>query len=250
MSGPLLRAASVTKRFGGFFALDRVDLAIHAGERVGLIGPNGSGKSTLVNCITGTTRPSGGTIHFAGHSLAALAPHRRIRLGIARTFQIPRPFASLSVVDNLRIPLHYARHANARLSDDGDAAGLADDAGAAMAILERVGLAGKAHARSGSLTQVDMRKLELARAMAARPRLLISDESMAGLSTSEVDDILAILSEMKAQGIAVLLIEHVMRAVMRFSERIAVLVVGRKIADGAPGDVLANPDVERSYLGQ
>jgi len=248
LSEPLLWAASVTKRFGGFVALDQVNLTIHAGERVGLIGPNGSGKSTLVNCITGTTRPSGGTIHFAGHSLAALAPHRRIRLGIARTFQIPRPFASLSVVDNLRIPLHYARHRSARLTDD--AAGLADDAGAAMAILERVGLAGKAHARSGSLTQVDMRKLELARAMAARPRLLISDESMAGLSTSEVDDILAILSEMKAQGIAVLLIEHVMRAVMRFSERIAVLVVGRKIADGAPVDVLADPYVERSYLGQ
>ncbi len=244
-SGPLLSAAGVTKRFGGFVALDRVDLVIQPGERLGLIGPNGSGKSTLVNCIAGTMRPSAGSIRFDGRDLTGLPPHRRMRLGMARTFQIPRPFASLSVIDNLCVPLHYAAPSHARAGHGSKAA-----TDGAMAILEQFGLSAKAHVASGGLTQVDMRKLELARAMAARPRLLISDESMAGLSTSEVDEILAILNGMKGQGIAVLLIEHVMRAVMRFCERIAVLVVGRKIADGAPDAVLADPDVERSYLGQ
>jgi branched-chain amino acid transport system ATP-binding protein len=244
MSEPLLSATGVSKRFGGFVALDKVDLVVHPGERVGLIGPNGSGKSTLVNCIAGTLRASTGSIRFDGRDLAGLPPHRRIRLGMARTFQIPRPFASLSVIDNLCVPLHYAAPAHARAGHGSKAA-----TEGAMAILSRVGLSAKAHATSGGLTQVDMRKLELARAMAARPRLLISDESMAGLSASEVDDILAILTEMKGQGIAVLLIEHVMRAVMRFSERIAVLVVGRKIADGAPDVVRADQTVLAAYAG-
>jgi branched-chain amino acid transport system ATP-binding protein len=240
---PLLVASKVTKRFGGFVALDAVDLSVSAGERVGLIGPNGSGKSTLVNCIAGTLRNGGGSIRFDGKDLAALAPHRRIRLGIARSFQIPRPFASMTVEDNVCIPLLYAAGAQAR-SRPGDVAR------EAAAILGQVGLAEKAHHRSGELTQVDLRKLELARAIASRPKLLIADEALAGLSTGEVDDVLAILLGMKARGVAVIMIEHIMRAVMRFSERIAVLVAGRKVADGAPEAVLHDPEVERAYLGQ
>jgi branched-chain amino acid transport system ATP-binding protein len=243
VSEPLLVARGVSRRFGGFVALDQVDLSVSAGERVGLIGPNGSGKSTLVNCIAGTLRAGGGSIRFDGRDVAALAPHRRIRLGIARSFQIPRPFASMTVLENLLVPLAYADGAGTHLGR----AALSDEG---MAILRQVGLEAKAPRRSGELTQVDMRKLELARAIASRPKLLISDEAMAGLSSAEMDDIIAILLEMKGRGIAVVLIEHIMRAVLRFSERIAVLVAGRKIADGAPDAVLRDPEVERAYLGE
>ena len=245
MSGSVLRVEGLTKRFGGFVALETVDFAVAPAERVGLIGPNGSGKSTLVNCVTGVLRQEEGSIRFDGHDLGALAPHRRIRLGLARSFQIPRPFASMTVLDNLRIPLLYAAHTHGGRKRNADEA--ADEA---MTILGQFGLAAKADERSGGLTQVDMRKLELARAIAARPKLLISDEAMAGLSTTEVDEILEILLDMKARGIAVIMIEHIMRAVMRFSERVAVLVVGRKIADGPPEAVLRDPEVERAYLGE
>ena len=244
MSGALLVAKGVTKRFGGFVALGGVDLSVGAGERVGLIGPNGSGKSTLVNCIAGTVR-GGGSIEFDGHDLGPLPPHRRIRLGIARSFQIPRPFSSMSVLDNLRIPLLYAARAHPLLQRS-----RGHETEEAMSILRQVGLETKAGRLSRELTQVDMRKLELSRAIASHPKLLVADEALAGLSAAEVDEILAILLEMKSRGVAVILIEHMMRAVLRFSERIAVLVVGRKIADGPPETVLRDPAVERAYLGQ
>jgi len=240
---PILVAERVTKRFGGFVALDGVDLSVAAGERVGLIGPNGSGKSTFASCIAGTLR-GGGTIRFDGRDLGSMPPHRRIRLGIARSFQIPRPFASMTVLDNLRVPLLYAAQKHPLLQRS-----LGHERGEAMAILEQVGLEAKADRVSRELTQVDMRKLELARAIAAHPKLLVADEALAGLSPSEVDEVLAILLEMKARGVAVILIEHIMRAVLRFSERIAVLVAGRKIADGPPERVVRDPEVERAYLG-
>ncbi len=243
MSEALLEVQGVTKRFGGFTALDGVDLVVRPGERLGLIGPNGSGKSTLVNCICGALRNEEGVIRFEGRDIGAQPTHRRTRLGIARSFQIPKPFVSMSVLDNLRIPLLYAARQHEKLPTDR----IADEA---MRILRQVGLSDKAHVRSGGLTQVDMRKLELARAMAAKPKLLISDEAMAGLSASEVDDILALLSQLKQQGVAVIMIEHVMRAVMKFSDRVAVLVTGRKIADGDPQSIVANPDVVRAYLGE
>ncbi|HET7400463.1 MAG TPA: ABC transporter ATP-binding protein [Usitatibacter sp.] len=239
----LLGVTGLTKRFGGFTALDAVDLSVAPGERLGLIGPNGSGKSTLVNCISGTLRHDAGRIEFKGRDMGREPAFRRVHAGIARSFQIPRPFASMSVVDNLRIPLLYGAGAPVTLD-------AASATGEAMHILEQVGLAAKADAGSGGLTQVDMRKLELARAIAAKPALLIADEAMAGLSTSEVDDILALLMGMKERGVAVIMIEHVMRAVMKFSERIAVLVAGRKIADGDPQSVVAQPEVVSAYLGQ
>ena len=240
MANALLEVSGVTKSFGGFVALDNVYFDVRPGERVGLIGPNGSGKSTLVNCIAGTLRNEQGSIRFEGRDICAYPAHRRIRLGLARSFQIPKPFASMSVLDNLCVPLLYAAKGE----------GGAPVAEEARRILAQVGLADKADATSGGLTQVDMRKLELARAMAAKPRLLISDEAMAGLSTSEVDDILALLLGLKAQGVAVIMIEHVMRAVMKFSERIAVLVAGRKIADGDPQAVVGNGEVVKAYLGE
>jgi len=243
MSEPLLKVSGVTKRFGGFTALERVDLAVAAGERLGLIGPNGSGKSTLVNCISGTLRNEEGSIEFAGRDIGRESPHRRVRLGLARSFQIPKPFASMSVLDNLRIPLQYAARQHEKLPPER----VVDEA---MHVLGQVGLSEKAHAMSGRLTQVDMRKLELARAVAAKPVLLISDEALAGLSASETDDILALLLGLKERGVAVIMIEHVMRAVMKFSDRIAVLVAGRKIADGAPQEIVNNAEVVRAYLGE
>ena len=246
LSPALLAVTGLTKRFGGFTALEGVDLAVAPGERLGLIGPNGSGKSTLVNCIAGTLRNDAGRIAFRGRDIGREPAFRRVHLGLARSFQIPRPFSSMTVLDNLCVPLLYAAHANVKELPRRHEVVVEE----ALALLAQVGLEARADSRSGELTQVDMRKLELARAIASRPRLLIADEAMAGLSPAEIDEVLAILLAMKARGIAVMMIEHIMRAVMRFSERIAVLVAGRKIADGPPEGVLRNAEVERAYLGQ
>ena len=239
MSDAFLDIRGVTKRFGGFHALTAVSLSIRQGERFGLIGPNGSGKTTLINCISGILRVDGGRIAFDGHDITGLPAYQRTRLGIARSFQIPKPFVSMTVLENLLIPIEYARH--------GHHDGVVDEA---LGILGLMGLAPKANAPSGALTQIEMRKLELARAMAARPKLLVSDEAMAGLSSNEVDDILTILLELNQRGITIIMIEHIMRAVMRFSERIAVLDAGEKIAEGGPDQILADPRVERAYLGE
>jgi branched-chain amino acid transport system ATP-binding protein len=241
MSDPVLDVRGVTKRFGGFIALQQVDVHVNAGERLGLIGPNGSGKTTLINCISGALFNDEGTITFEGRDITRMPPHQRARLGVARSFQIPKPFRSMSVLENLRVPLEYAAWSRAehrRITDE------------AMDVLEQIGLKGRAHDNSAGLTQVDMRKLELARALAAKPRLLVSDEAMAGLSSSEVDEILEILLALNKRGVAVIMIEHIMRAVMRFSERIVVLDAGQKIAEGVPAEIVRNPHVERAYLGE
>jgi branched-chain amino acid transport system ATP-binding protein len=236
-----LRASGVSKHFGGFTAVSQVSLEVAEGERLGLIGPNGSGKTTLVNCITGTLPHDGGTIHFRGRDIGRLKAHERARLGLARTFQIPRPFGSLPVLENLRVPLEYVVHRGAL-----DAA---DTRAEAMEILGLVGLVDKADAIARQLTQIEMRKLELARALASRPRLLIVDEVMAGLAPSEVDEVLAILGKLNQSGIAIIMIEHIMHAVMRFSQRVVCLDAGAIICEGTPAEIVRNPDVQRAYLG-
>lgn len=239
-AGALIAVEAVTRRFGGFTALDGVSLEVRPGERLGLIGPNGSGKTTLINCVAGALAPDSGRVLFDSRDVTRLPAHRRARLGIARSFQIPRPFASMSVLENLAIPLEYAAGLRGRARIENRAA----------AVLGLVGLADRAGENAGALTQVDQRKLELARALAARPRALIADEAMAGLAHAEIDEILAILRRLNDEGIAVVMIEHIMRAVMSFSERVAVLDAGRLIAEGEPEAVMRHPDVEKAYLGE
>jgi branched-chain amino acid transport system ATP-binding protein len=241
----LLKVEGLGKRFGGFVALDAINLTVSPGERVGLIGPNGSGKSTLVNCICGTLANEDGQVWFNGENLRGMAAHQRTQLGMARSFQLPRPFASLSIAENLRIPFLYTVNARpgAHISKTDLHARCAE-------VLALVGLEAKAHQHPRDLTQVEMRKLELARALATEPKLMIADESMAGLSQSEVGDIVNLLIRLNERGITIILIEHIMRAVMSFSQRLVVLVSGKMIADGLPEEVIREREVEIAYLGQ
>lgn len=241
MTGVLLEVDAVTKRFGGFVALSEVSLTVRSGERLGIIGPNGSGKTTLVNCICGSQSSDGGSIGFDGVDVTRFAPYRRTRLGIARSFQVPRPFTSMTLAENVAVPLEYVAH---RRSLHG-----ANVSAEARSILAQMGLADRADAPTGSLTQVDLRKLELARALAARPRLLILDEVMAGLSSVEVDEMLDIILGVSRQGVTIMMIEHIMRAIMRFSERVVCMDAGRVMAEGPPDHIVQNPDVQRIYLG-
>jgi branched-chain amino acid transport system ATP-binding protein len=245
MVGPILEVTGLGKRFGGFVALQNINVSVAPGERLGLIGPNGSGKSTLVNCLSGALHHDSGGIVFNGRRIDGMPAYQRTRLGLARSFQLPKPFRSLNLLDNLRIPLLYTVNARPGAHLSG-----AEIDERCRALLADVGLIEKARRLPRDLTQVEMRKLELARAVASAPRLLFADEAMAGLSPLEVEEILVVLFRLNEQGITIVLIEHIMRAVMSFSTRLVVLVAGQKIADGAPQEAIRNPEVERAYLGE
>ena len=240
-SGSLLRVERLSKSFGGFAALTSVSIDVARGERFGLIGPNGSGKTTLINCVSGSLKNDSGSIVFAGEEVSALPAYQRTRRGIARSFQIPRPFKSMSVLENLIVPLEFVVHRRSLRK--------ADVRAEALQILEDMGLADKSEVLSSQLSQVELRKLELARAMAARPQLLISDEAMAGLSGNEVSEVLEILFKLNAKGITIIMIEHIMQAVMRFSQRVICLDAGEIICSGTPESIVKDPNVQRAYLG-
>jgi branched-chain amino acid transport system ATP-binding protein len=237
VTNPILSVRGLRKQFGATVAVAGVDLDVGRGEKLGIIGPNGSGKTTVINCITGVLRPEGGVVTFEGTDISSWPAYRRARGGIARTFQIPRPFAGISVIENLRVPLDYV--AGKRTSADRE-----------RELLALVGLASRARHPAESLTQLELRKLELARALATEPRLLIVDEVMAGLSEPEINDVLAILNGLNEQGVTVLMIEHIMHAIMRFSRRLICMETGRIIADGAPAQVGSDPEVRRVYFGK
>jgi branched-chain amino acid transport system ATP-binding protein len=239
-SPPVLAVSSLSKSFGGFRALVSIDLEVAQGERLGIIGPNGSGKTTLMNCISGALSPDEGHVLLGGVDITSMASNRRARLGIARSFQLPRPFHSMTVAENLLVPLRYAR-----------AVGLSDTTSeqTAAELLVEFELDGHASRRPVQLSQVQLRKLELARALAAAPRLLICDEAMAGLSSSEVDQVLAIIDRVSARGVTVIMIEHIMRAITSFSQRLICLQGGRLIAQGTVDEVLSNNEVRSAYLG-
>jgi branched-chain amino acid transport system ATP-binding protein len=238
MGQTVLEVKGLSKHFGGFTALSEVSLALAPGERFGLIGPNGSGKTTLINCVSGSLRNDAGSIVFNGEEISRLPAYQRTRRGIARSFQIPRPFKDMSVLENLMVPLQYVGHLKEREARE-----------QARVLVQEMGLGEKAEVLSSRLSQVELRKLELARAMAARPKLLISDEAMAGLSGSEVDEVLAILFKLNATGITIIMIEHIMQAVMRFSQRIICLDAGKIICEGTPASIVQNPEVQKAYLG-
>lgn len=240
-NGSLLDVQGLTKRFGGFVALNNVSMHLNPNERLGLIGPNGSGKTTMINCISGALFNEEGAVVFRGEEITGLPAFERAELGISRSFQIPRPFRTMTILENLLVPMEYAAWSRVDHASHTDRA---------MEILGLVGFQDRAEENSGNLTQVDLRKLELARALAAQPDVLVSDESMAGLSNSEVDEVLDILFKLNERGVAVIMIEHIMRAVMRYCERIYVLDAGQLIAEGAPEEIQCNPDVERAYLGE
>jgi branched-chain amino acid transport system ATP-binding protein len=237
VSEPVLSVRGVRKRFDRLIAVADVDLDVGRGEKLGIIGPNGSGKTTLINCITGVLRPERGSIIFEGVDVSRMPTYRRARAGIARSFQIPRPFVGMSVSENLLVPLDYV---------PGKEEGIAR----ALGFLTSVGLKSRAHDPAESLSHLELRKLELARALAAGPRLLIVDEVMAGLSEPEIDELLEILFKLNALGVTIIMIEHIMHAITRFSERLICMETGRIIASGKPQEVAANPEVRRVYFGK
>ena len=234
----LLDVQGLTRHFGGVSAVFELSFSVHEGEILGLIGPNGAGKTTVFNLITGFVRPSRGAIRLDGQSVVGLRPHAVARRGIARTFQIVKPFPGLSVRENVTLAA-FLRHP-ARREAEADA----------MAQLTRVGLAGRANERASQLTLMDQKRLEMAKALATGPRLLLLDEPMGGLNATEVDAASDLVRLIRESGVTVVLVEHVMKAIMRISDRVVVINQGEKIAEGRPESVVEEPAVLAAYFGK
>ena len=235
---PLLEVEDLSVAFGGLAALSHVGLGVERGEIVGLIGPNGAGKTTLFNAITGFVRPTGGEIRFKAAPITGWPSHRICWSGIARTFQLVRLLPELTVLDNVLVAGSFGRRSDGRMSRE--------DAGR---LLERVGLGSRAQARAHTLPLADRKRLELARALATQPELLLLDEMLSGLRGSEARELMALIRTVRGEGITVVVIEHIMKAIMSLSDRIVVLHHGEKIAEGSPQAVSASPQVIEAYLG-
>jgi branched-chain amino acid transport system ATP-binding protein len=235
---PLLQVEKMTKQFGGLRAIDSLDLTIKKGQILGLIGPNGAGKSTAFNCIAGAFAPTSGEITFAGGRINGCKPWNLCKMGLARTFQIVKPFASKNVLYNVTVA-SFATTNSRKIAEE-----------KSLAVLESLNFSDKKDILAGNLTIADRKRLEIAKALATEPRLLLLDEVMAGLRPNEVDEMVDILKSLRDQGITIFIIEHIMRAVMALSDRIVVIQFGKKIAEGIPQEIAKNEKVIKAYLGE
>jgi branched-chain amino acid transport system ATP-binding protein len=236
----LLELHDVTKAFGSVQAVGGVSLHLAEGEALGVVGPNGAGKTTVLNLIAGTTKSDGGRIVFDGRDITQLASHHRPRLGIARTFQIPRPFGGLTAYENVLVAYTYGRRSAARGSAEG----------ACLEALGTAGLAAKANTLAGSLTLLERKRLELARAIVTKPRLLLLDEVAGGLTEPEVNALIETVRELREAGVAIIWIEHIVHALLSMVDRLVALVMGNLLLEGKPHDVMASPALRDVYLGQ
>ena len=238
----ILEARRVTKHFGGLAAVSMVNFDLREGEILGLIGPNGSGKTTLVNVITGMLPYTDGGVQFKGQSIRGLPAYEIGQLGLTRTFQVVKPFRNLTVLQNVMVGALFGARGGAR--------DLAAARWQAEEVLEFVGLAHKAHAEAEGLGVPERKRMELARALAMRPTLLFLDEVMAGLNPAEIDEAVDLIKRVRDRGITLVVIEHVMKAIRKLSDRIMVLFHGEKLTEGLPDEVLNNPEVVSAYLGR
>jgi len=238
----ILEVRELTRRFQGLVAVDRVSFRLARGEILGLIGPNGAGKTTLVSMVNGTLKPSAGDIVFDGRSVRALPAYRRAHLGIGRTFQIMKPFPGLSVLENVSV--------GALFGAGGGERNLERARRQAREALDFVGLGARSAQRADELGGPDRKRLELAKALAMKPRLLLLDEAMAGLNGVEIEEVIALIRKLREQGLSILVIEHVMKAIRSLCDRLLVLHHGEKIAEGSTEEVLREPCVVEAYLGR
>jgi branched-chain amino acid transport system ATP-binding protein len=235
----LMEVSGVSKRFGGLHAVSDVSFAIREGEILGLIGPNGAGKTTLFNIVNGVYKPDKGKITFAGGDITGILPNKVVKLGLARTHQIVKPLNGMSVLDNVTVGACFGR----------ESLGLRAARETALEVLKQVGLAERASSPARSLTLASKKRLEVARALAAKPRLLLLDEVLAGLNPTEVAQMIDLIRKIRDNGVSVFMIEHVMQAMMKLSDRIVVLNFGQKLAEGSPMEVAGDAQVIEAYLG-